>query len=121
MPTCEKCGQDLPDYEFNAKLREILGPNLELYDFGTGVTAVPMHSEQGWLTTLVAYVIEQGPNYLYALGFTIESPASGLHKGSSQLWIEAEILRKLPEAKQRFLKEHIPVSKAGGTFPPPRF
>lgn len=48
MATCKKCGQELPDYEFNSKLAALLDPQkLTLYDFGNGTTVLPIPSPDG--------------------------------------------------------------------------
>jgi hypothetical protein len=101
---------------FEEKVREILGPDLELYDFGAGLVTVPQCDPKGdgYLTRNAAFVItkpERGMvKPILALGFSL------VH-GSKPLWFEDAILDRLPEIVKKFPELAKPVIP-GGPLPP---
>ena len=47
MEICKECGRPLADLEFEKKAKEILGPELKLYDFMNGARVMPMAAPDG--------------------------------------------------------------------------
>jgi hypothetical protein len=104
---------------FEEKVREILGPDLELYDFGNGVDVLPIPDPggNGWLTKSMSYVVSKfgkGLMPVRALGFELD------HKGGRGTnWAQEEILLRLPEVVKRFEELALPILP-GGVLPPAR-
>lgn len=115
MDICPTCGQERKDLAFEEKVREILGPSLELYDFGTGVRIMPIcGGSGGWLTSSVIYIHDSKPRddgKIRFLGFIIDPQVR-------EMDVRSAIIEVLPEAVRQF-EGHAKSIKEGESLPPP--
>jgi hypothetical protein len=107
---------------FEERVRKILSPaNLELWDFGEDTVAMPLARDGGWLASLCSYVVrrEVKPRFL-GFAFTPDFKLAAKTHGDSSRAVQDEILRRLPEARDRFDELSLPISPEGGVLPSPR-
>ena len=59
MEKCPTCGRvKSPSHILENLAEEYLPKGLELYDFGDGITTMPMSAPNGWLTTSIFYICQ---------------------------------------------------------------
>ena len=104
MPTtrvCPTCKQPTRDLEFDKKVKDILGPDMDLYDFGGGLTVVPEPDlpNGSYLTSHIAAIYRMEDSKARFLVFRLEANLAG---PKNQGYFEQLILERLPEVKKQF-------------------